>query len=146
RPEPLGLDKLKRFAPMADLYLGELDADLLSSAGELIVSPGIALSTPAIKAAIDAGVSVVGDIELFAREAEAPIIAITGSNAKTTVTTLVGAMVEQAGKRVAVGGNIGTPALDLLDEKADLYVLELSSFQLETTQTLNAAVAVVLNV
>lgn len=146
RPEPPGLDKLKRFAPMADLYLGELDADLLSSAGELIVSPGIALSTPAIKAAIDAGVSVVGDIELFAREAEAPIIAITGSNAKTTVTTLVGAMVEQAGKRVAVGGNIGTPALDLLDEKADLYVLELSSFQLETTQTLNAAVAVVLNV
>lgn len=146
RPEPPGLDKLKRFAPMADLYLGELDADLLSSAGELIVSPGIALSTPAIKAAIDAGVSVVGDIELFAREADAPIIAITGSNAKTTVTTLVGAMVEQAGKRVAVGGNIGTPALDLLDEKADLYVLELSSFQLETTQTLNAAVAVVLNV
>ena len=146
RPEPLGLDKLKRFAPMADLYLGELDADLLSGAGELIVSPGIALSTPAIKAAIDAGVSVVGDIELFAREADAPIIAITGSNAKTTVTTLVGAMVEQAGKRVAVGGNIGTPALDLLDEKADLYVLELSSFQLETTQTLNAAVAVVLNV
>lgn len=146
RPEPPGLDKLKRFAPMADLCLGELDADLLSSAGELIVSPGIALSTPAIKAAIDAGVSVVGDIELFAREADAPIIAITGSNAKTTVTTLVGAMVEQAGKRVAVGGNIGTPALDLLDEKADLYVLELSSFQLETTQTLNAAVAVVLNV
>ena len=146
RSEPQGLDKLKRFAPMADLYLGELDADLLSSAGELIVSPGIALSTPAIKAAIDAGVSVVGDIELFAREADAPIIAITGPNAKTTVTTLVGAMVEQAGKRVAVGGNIGTPALDLLDEKADLYVLELSSFQLETTQTLNAAVAVVLNV
>ncbi|WP_193073707.1 UDP-N-acetylmuramoyl-L-alanine--D-glutamate ligase [Pseudomonas sp. FME51] len=146
RAEPPGLDKLKRFAPMADLYLGELDAELLSSAGELIVSPGIALSTPAIKAAIDAGVSVVGDIELFAREADAPIIAITGSNAKTTVTTLVAAMAEQAGKRVAVGGNIGTPALDLLDEKADLYVLELSSFQLETTQMLNAAVAVVLNV
>ncbi|MEJ6654773.1 MAG: UDP-N-acetylmuramoyl-L-alanine--D-glutamate ligase [Pseudomonas sp.] len=146
RAAPPGLDKLKRFAPMADLYLGELDAELLSRAGELIVSPGIALSTPAIKAAIDAGVSVVGDIELFARAADAPIIAITGSNAKTTVTTLVGAMVEQAGKRVAVGGNIGTPALDLLDEKADLYVLELSSFQLETTQTLNAAVAVVLNV
>ncbi|SDS70233.1 UDP-N-acetylmuramoylalanine--D-glutamate ligase [Halopseudomonas litoralis] len=146
RAEPPGLDKLKRFAPMADLYLGELDAELLSGAGELIVSPGIALSTPAIKSAIDAGVSVVGDIELFAREADAPIIAITGSNAKTTVTTLVGAMVEQVGKRVAVGGNIGTPTLDLLDEKADLYVLELSSFQLETTQTLNAAVAVVLNV
>src|SRR5690606_33406708 len=89
---------------------------------------------------------VVGDIELFAREARAPIIAITGSNAKSTVTTLVGVMAEQAGKRVAVGGNIGTPALDLLDEQPDLYVLELSSFQLETTQALNAEVATVLNI
>jgi len=146
RANPPGLDKLKRFAPMADLYLGELDAELLAGAGELIVSPGIALATPAIKAALDAGVSVVGDIELFAREADAPIVAITGSNAKSTVTTLVGAMAEKAGRQVAVGGNIGTPALDLLDQRADLYVLELSSFQLETTWTLNAEVATVLNV
>lgn len=146
RANPPGLDKLKRFAPMADLHLGELDAALLSSAGELIVNPGIALATPAIKAAMDAGVSVVGDIELFAREADAPIVAITGSNAKSTVTTLLGAMAEKAGRQVAVGGNIGTPALDLLDQRADLYVLELSSFQLETTQALNAEVATVLNV
>ncbi|PRB84415.1 UDP-N-acetylmuramoyl-L-alanine--D-glutamate ligase [Pseudomonas sp. MYb185] len=146
RANPPGVDQLKRFAPMADLYLGELDSDLLCSAGELIVNPGIPLSTPAIQAALQAGVSVVGDIELFAREARAPIIAITGSNAKSTVTTLVGAMAEQAGKRVAVGGNIGTPALDLLDEQPDLYVLELSSFQLETTQALNAEVATVLNI
>jgi len=146
RANPPGVDQLKRFAPMADLYLGELDSDLLCSAGELIVNPGIALSTPAIQAALQAGVSVVGDIELFAREARAPIIAITGSNAKSTVTTLVGVMAEQAGKRVAVGGNIGTPALDLLDEQPDLYVLELSSFQLETTQALNAEVATVLNI
>src|SRR5690606_34717626 len=131
---------------MADLHLGELDAALLSSAGELIVNPGIALATPAIKAAMDAGVSVVGDIELFAREADAPIVAITGSNAKSTVTTLLGAMAEKAGRQVAVGGNIGTPALDLLDQRADLYVLELSSFQLETTQALNAEVATLLNV
>ncbi len=146
RANPPGLDQLQRFAPMADLYLGELDADLLCSAGELIVNPGIALSTPAIQAALQAGVSVVGDIELFAREASAPVVAITGSNAKSTVTTLVGAMAEQAGKRVAVGGNIGTPALDLLDEQPELYVLELSSFQLETTQALNAEVATVLNI
>ncbi|WP_285275990.1 UDP-N-acetylmuramoyl-L-alanine--D-glutamate ligase [Halopseudomonas bauzanensis] len=146
RANPPGLDKLKRFAPMADLHLGELDAELLSSAGELIVNPGIALATPAIKAAIDAGVRVVGDIELFAREADAPVVAITGSNAKSTVTTLVGAMAEKAGRQVAVGGNIGTPALDLLDQRADLYVLELSSFQLETTQALNAEVATVLNI
>lgn len=146
RANPPGLDQLQRFAPMADLYLGELDADLLCSAGELIVNPGIALSTPAIQAALQAGVNVVGDIELFAREASAPVVAITGSNAKSTVTTLVGAMAEQAGKRVAVGGNIGTPALDLLDQQPELYVLELSSFQLETTQALNAEVATVLNI
>ena len=146
RANPPGLDKLRRFAPMADLYLGELDAQLLSSADELIINPGIALSTPAIQAAIQAGVKVIGDIELFARAADAPVVAITGSNAKSTVTTLVGMMAEKAGKRVAVGGNIGTPALDLLDMKADLYVLELSSFQLETTEQLNAEVATCLNV
>ena len=146
RANPPGLDKLKRFAPMADLYLGELDAQLLSSADELIINPGIALSTPAIQAAIQAGVKVIGDIELFARAADAPVVAITGSNAKSTVTTLVGMMAEKAGRRVAVGGNIGTPALDLLDQKAELYILELSSFQLETTDALNAEVATVLNV
>ncbi|WP_373186853.1 UDP-N-acetylmuramoyl-L-alanine--D-glutamate ligase [Halopseudomonas sp.] len=145
RENPPGLDQLKRFAPMADLHLGELDPAVLSRASELIVSPGIALAEPALMAARAAGVSLVGDIELFAREAQAPIIAITGSNAKSTVTTLVGEMAAKAGKRVAVGGNIGTPALDLLDEKAELYVLELSSFQLETTDMLNAEVATVLN-
>ncbi|MGM8933537.1 UDP-N-acetylmuramoyl-L-alanine--D-glutamate ligase [Pseudomonas neustonica] len=146
RQSPPGLDKLKRFAPMADLYLGELDEQLLCGASELIVSPGIALSTPALLAAAKAGVSIVGDIELFAREAKAPIVAITGSNAKSTVTTLVGEMAAAAGIAVAVGGNLGTPALDLLDENAALYVLELSSFQLETTDRLNARVATVLNV
>ena len=146
RQNPPGLDQLKRFAPMADLYLGELDEQLLSGAGELIVSPGVALSTPALQVAAKAGVSIVGDIELFAREAKAPIVAITGSNAKSTVTTLVAEMAAAAGVAVAVGGNLGTPALDLLDEKAALYVLELSSFQLETTDQLNARVATVLNV
>lgn len=87
-----------------------------------------------------------GDIELFARHAKAPIVAITGSNAKSTVTTLVGDMARAAGKRVAVGGNLGTPALDLLADDIELYVMELSSFQLETTERLNAEVATVLNV
>lgn len=146
RENPPGLGQLKRFAPMADLHLGELDPVLLSRASELVVSPGIALTEPALLAARAAGVSLIGDIELFAREARAPIIAITGSNAKSTVTTLVAEMAEKAGKRVAVGGNIGTPALDLLEEKAELYVLELSSFQLETTDNLNAEVATVLNI
>ena len=146
RENPPGLEKLKRFAPMADLYLGELDEALLCAADELIVSPGVALAVPALQAAAKAGVSIVGDIELFARVAKAPIVAITGSNAKSTVTTLVGEMAAAAGVKVAVGGNLGTPALDLLDEQPELYVLELSSFQLETTANLNAMVATVLNI
>ncbi|BCQ64660.1 UDP-N-acetylmuramoylalanine--D-glutamate ligase [Pseudomonas sp. Boi14] len=87
-----------------------------------------------------------GDIELFARNAKAPIVAISGSNAKSTVTTLVGEMAAAAGKRVAVGGNLGTPALDLLSDDVELYVMELSSFQLETTDQLGAEVATVLNI
>ncbi len=94
------------------------------------------------------GARIRGDIDLFADAADAPIIAITGSNGKTTVTTLVGGeMARAAGRNVQVGGNIGTPALDLLDQGADLYVLELSSFQLETTEELGGALAAtVLNV
>jgi UDP-N-acetylmuramoylalanine--D-glutamate ligase len=107
----------------------------------------VAPQHPAIAAAIEAGVEVLGDIELFARNANAPVVAITGSNGKSTVTTLVGEMARAAGKAVRVGGNLGTPALDLLEDHApDLYVLELSSFQLEVTASLNAAAAVVLNI
>ena len=145
RENPPGLEKLKRFAPMADLYLGELDEALLCAADELIVSPGVALATPALQAAAKAGVSIVGDIELFARVAKAPIVAITGSNAKSTVVTLLGEVARACEARPGVGGNLGVPALDLLREEAELYVLELSSFQLETTYSLNAQVASILN-
>ncbi len=127
------------------LITGPLDAEILCSASLIVASPGIALATPALQAAQMAGVEIVGDIELFAREAKAPVIAITGSNGKSTVTTLVGLMAEQAGFKVGIGGNIGTPALDLLLQPADLYVLELSSFQLETTSSLQPAAAVILN-
>ena len=110
------------------------------------MSPGLALATPALQAAAARGVKLSGDIDLFARNAKAPIVAISGSNAKSTVTTLVGEMAAAAGKRVAVGGNLGTPALDLLNDDVELYVMELSSFQLETTNQLGAEVATVLNV
>ena len=93
------------------------------------------------------GTEVVGDIELFARNVDAPVIAITGSNGKSTVTSLLGEMAKAAGLDVRVGGNIGVPALDLLHEpRPDLYVLELSSFQLETTESLNACAAAILNI
>jgi UDP-N-acetylmuramoylalanine--D-glutamate ligase len=125
---------------------GELDVEFLCRADELYVSPGLALATPALQAAAARGVKLSGDIDLFARNAKAPIVAISGSNAKSTVTTLVGEMAAAAGKRVAVGGNLGTPALDLLSDDVELYVMELSSFQLETTHDLGAEVATVLNV
>ncbi|WP_027896003.1 UDP-N-acetylmuramoyl-L-alanine--D-glutamate ligase [Zestomonas thermotolerans] len=146
RANPPELETLRRDFPGVEVRCGELDVDFLCRAAELYVSPGLALATPALQAAAARGVKLSGDIELFARHAKAPIVAITGSNAKSTVTTLVGEMARAAGKRVAVGGNLGTPALDLLADDIELYVLELSSFQLETTERLNAEVATCLNV
>jgi len=128
-----------------NLVTGPLNPEILCSASLIVASPGVALATPALQAAQAAGVEIIGDVELFAREAKAPVIAITGSNGKSTVTTLVGLMAEQAGLNVGVGGNIGTPALDLLLQPADLYVLELSSFQLETTSSLQPIAATILN-
>ncbi|HFC52997.1 MAG TPA: UDP-N-acetylmuramoyl-L-alanine--D-glutamate ligase [Gammaproteobacteria bacterium] len=147
RDMPPALQRLRRELPGVEAITGRFDAELLRRARRLVVSPGVALRDPPIAAAIEAGVPVVGDIELFARSADAPVIAITGSNGKSTVTELVGAMARQADREVLLGGNLGTPALDLLrEERPDFYVLELSSFQLETTSSLNARAAVVLNV
>lgn len=146
RANPPELATLQRDYPQVEVRCGELDVDFLCRASELYVSPGLALATPALQQAAARGVKMSGDIELFARHAKAPIIAITGSNAKSTVTTLVGEMAAAAGKKVAVGGNLGTPALDLLNDDVELYVLELSSFQLETTERLDAEVATCLNI
>jgi len=151
RENPPGLDEFRREFAAAPLQLGAFDAELFSAAHELIVSPGVALTEPAIVAALQRGVKVCGDIDLFVQAVAAlprpvPIVAITGSNGKSTVTTLVGEMAKAAGRKVGVGGNLGIPALDLLDEQCDLYVLELSSFQLERTEALRAEVATVLNV
>lgn len=146
RANPPELATLKAQYPGVEVRCGELDVEFLCRASELLVSPGLAIATPALQAAAARGVKLSGDIDLFAREAKAPIVAITGSNAKSTVTTLVGEMAVAAGRKVAVGGNLGTPALDLLNDEVELYVLELSSFQLETTDQLNAEVATCLNV
>jgi UDP-N-acetylmuramoylalanine--D-glutamate ligase len=110
-----------------------------------VLSPGISLASELALALQKASVEIIGDIELFARAANAPVIGITGSNGKSTVTTLVGEMAKAAGLRVGVGGNLGTPALDLLQPEAQLYVLELSSFQLETTHSLKCKAATLLN-
>ncbi len=146
RSEPPGLARLQQeYADLA-VFLGSFDVALFEQVDRLVVSPGVSLNTPQIRAAIERGIPVVGDVELFAQAVQAPVVAITGSNGKSTVTTLVGEMARAAGCRVAVGGNLGTPALDLLDDEVELYVLELSSFQLETTHSLKTAVAAVLNV
>ncbi|WP_281686523.1 UDP-N-acetylmuramoyl-L-alanine--D-glutamate ligase [Pseudomonas citronellolis] len=146
RENPPELATLRAQYPQVEVRCGELDAGFLCRASELYVSPGLSLRTPALVEAAARGVRLSGDIDLFARHAKAPIVAITGSNAKSTVTTLVGEMAAEAGKRVAVGGNLGTPALDLLADDVELYVLELSSFQLETCERLGAEVATCLNV
>lgn len=143
RQKPGGLDKLPADV---EYHTGSFHQAWLNDADLIISSPGIALSTPELVEAANHGVEIVGDIELFCREAKAPIVAITGSNGKSTVTTLVGEMATADGIRVGVGGNIGVPALTLLTKPHDLYVLELSSFQLETTYSLQAAAATVLNI
>ena len=124
---------------------GQFDQDLLLSTEEIIISPGLDPKLPEIQAAIAKGIPVISEIQVLRRATDKPIVAITGSNAKSTVTTLIGLMAENAGKKVAVGGNLGRPALDLTKDDPELYILELSSFQLETTSNLNAEVAVVLN-
>lgn len=143
-PEAAALAEL---VPDTETRFGAFDAALLKNASQILVSPGVSTRESAIAAAAAHGVPVAGDIELFAREARAPIVAITGTNGKSTVTTLIAQMAQASGRRVLAGGNLGQPALDLLDEAVpDLYVLELSSFQLETTSSLAAQAATVLNV
>ncbi|QKJ85836.1 UDP-N-acetylmuramoylalanine--D-glutamate ligase [Paramixta manurensis] len=143
RLSPPGLEQLPE---SVERHLGGLNDAWLMAADLIVASPGIALAHPALLEASAAGIEIVGDIELFCREAQAPIIAITGSNGKSTVTTLVGEMAKAAGWAVGIGGNIGLPALTLLKHPAQIYVLELSSFQLETTHSLQAVAATILNV
>jgi len=146
RERPPGLEALQQELLDAAVFLGSFEPAIFEAAERLVVSPGVPLSEPLVRLAQARGVPVVGDVELFAAQARAPVAAITGSNGKSTVTSLLGQMARQAGLRTAVGGNLGEPVLDLLDDAADLYVLELSSFQLETTRSLAPRVATVLNV
>jgi UDP-N-acetylmuramoylalanine--D-glutamate ligase len=165
RAEPPQLARLMALDADIEVRLGGLDPRLLEGALCVVVSPGVSLAEPFFAEARRRGLEIVGDIELFARAADAPVVGITGTNGKSTVTTLLGRMARRAALRVRVGGNLGEPALDLLDAddplvraasseqdasasagSAELYVLELSSFQLETTDSLDLVAAAVLNV
>lgn len=143
----IAMDSRKELTISIDvpLYLGTFDPHVLCKAHLIVLSPGIDLAHPAIQIALNAGVRVIGDIELFACFNHKPLIVITGSNGKSTVTSIVAEMFQAAGKKVLLGGNIGIPALDVLEQEADMVVLELSSFQLETTSSLKPLVATLLN-
>jgi UDP-N-acetylmuramoylalanine--D-glutamate ligase len=145
RKEPPGLAELEELFPDAQPRLG--NDKLPRGVNRLIASPGVADSHPLLQKALKKKIEVISDIELFARDATRPFVAVTGSNGKSTVTTLLYHMCRAAGKNVLAGGNLGEPALDLLaEDEPDLYVLELSSFQLHRTRHLPAEVAVLLNV
>jgi UDP-N-acetylmuramoylalanine--D-glutamate ligase len=145
RTEPPGIVELREISPHAQVLLGA--TPLPSPIRRIIASPGIAENHPLLLAARKANIEVISDIELFARDAKAPFIGVTGSNGKSTVTTLIWLMCEAAGMSVRAGGNLGEPALDLLlGDEPDVYVVELSSFQLQRTKRLPADVAVLLNV
>ena len=146
RTTPPAIDALRAEFPEISPRLGEFDPALFRNAHQIILSPGVSPQEPVVEQARLLGVPVIGDIELFARATDAPVAAITGSNGKSTVTSLLGEMAIRDGKRVRVGGNLGPPALSLLQGGTpDLFVLELSSFQLETTNSLEPVASTVLN-
>lgn len=140
------VDEVKQFFPQVEVILGGLSEEKMLQADCVVVSPGLPLATQEIQTAMQHGIEVKSDIQVFAEHVNAPIVAITGSNAKSTVTSLVGLMAQDAGLNTAIGGNLGTPALELVNDDVQLYVMELSSFQLEATPNLNAKVATVLNI
>jgi len=146
RMHPPCLEQMKKEYPNVPIYLGAFDESLFTHAEQIVVSPGVALQEPALQSAIKQGIEIVGDIELFAQQITSPVIAVTGSNGKSTVVSLLGEMAKAAGINAVVGGNIGVPILDAMKDNCDLTILELSSFQLESVQSLKPVAAAALNV
>ena len=146
REEPPRIQEARRWLPGVEMRLGAFDPEWFARAVELVLSPGVPLDEPAVVAAAARRVPIVGEVELFARAVRAPVAAVTGTNGKSTVCAWVRAMAAADGRRATLGGNFGPPALTLLDDESDLHVVELSSFQLETTRSLRPRVAVLLNV
>lgn len=146
RETPPGLDKLKAECSQVSFYCGSFDANVLASANVLVMSPGVALATPEIQAAIANGAQITSDVELFLNQFEGKVVAITGSNGKSTVTQWLGEALIAGGHKVLIAGNIGTPVLSSVGEAFDVAVLELSSFQLELIKKLSADVATILNI
>jgi UDP-N-acetylmuramoylalanine--D-glutamate ligase len=147
RINPPGLTQFNREFSNIELVLGPFNAEQLTQADRIVISPGLSIHNPLFALARQKNIPIIGDVELFAQNLSAPVVAITGTNGKSTVTTILGEMAKAAGINVVIAGNIGTPVCDLLNQpQAELYVLELSSFQLATTMSLKPVAATVLNV
>jgi UDP-N-acetylmuramoylalanine--D-glutamate ligase len=146
RSEPPNRKLVEADYPKADIAIGAFDADFLCRYDRLIVSPGISLAEPALVKAKQQGVELLGDLELFLEQAKVPVVIISGSNGKSTVTALLGKMAQDSGISVGIGGNLGTPMLDLLDDAHQLYVIEVSSFQLELLNDSRGAISGLLNI
>lgn len=144
--KPKSLAELRKLDKNLSVHTGPFEIEHLLAMDLLIISPGVDREQLPLQIAADAGIPIIGDIELFAWQVTRPVIAITGSNGKSTVTKLCGDLIASTGKRVAVGGNIGVPVLDLVNQDVDCFVLELSSFQLESTSSLAPIAATILNV
>ncbi|MDH5551834.1 MAG: Mur ligase family protein, partial [Nitrosomonas sp.] len=157
RTNPPHLASLVHLVAAEEAYLGAFNVEIIEDISLIALSPGVPLIEPVVQQALRQGIPVLGDIALFNlalkqdKTTHPKVLAITGSNGKTTVTAMVGAMINKAGWDVEVAGNIGPAVLDVLRERMDAgtlpqaWVLEVSSFQLETTPHLNADAAVVLN-
>lgn len=147
RENPPKFLECQKLFPNIPVYLGQFSQSVFDEADQVVVSPGVSLQEPCIQKCLQKNIPVIGDVALFMQAAKAPIIAITGSNGKSTVTALMGECINDAGLKAIICGNIGLPVLDALRQSTpDYYVVELSSFQLDTTPHLKAKVAVVLNV
>ena len=155
REAPPALGEVQGLAPGMEVRLGAFQPSLLEGVDAVVASPGVALREPVLREAVARGIEIVGDVEIFGRELArraggARVLGITGTNGKSTVTALAGAMGAAAGRRTVVAGNIGLPVLDAIasaeGEAAELFVVELSSYQLETTSSLTLDAATVLNI
>jgi UDP-N-acetylmuramoylalanine--D-glutamate ligase len=144
---PLLEDFLSQFPDKNDAYFcGHLEESLLNNITKIVVSPGIDLNSNFIKLAIKKDIQIIGDMDLFFENTTKPVIGITGTNGKSTVTTLLTKMINDSGLKAVMGGNIGKAVLDCLDESIDFYILELSSYQLDLTKNMPLEAAVVLNI
>ncbi len=146
RSAPPFAEQTRAQFPNVEMILGATDAAAFAAADRIVVSPGLPISHCMLKGARERGIPLVSDIELFLEHATAPVVGITGTNGKSTVTALTGELLRASGLDVGVGGNLGEPALDLLGPDRDAYVLELSSFQLERLNAGRFAIAANLNV